>query len=89
MTRLTLGMDMTTALHKISEGNPGALRVIMDSPKYVKGMAAVPMEVIILHFMLELDSRGIYGSRIWMIYKDENGEDYDKFYNTVMKMEPQ
>jgi len=62
---------------KMSEGNPGALTVIMsllrdaakiDPDNWMPGLGEV----------LSLDSMGIYGSKIWMLYKDVCGEDLVK-----------
>ena len=62
---------------KMSEGNPGALTVIMslmrdaqkiDPDNWMPGLGEV----------LSLDSLGIYGSKIWMLYKDVCGEDLVK-----------
>ena len=60
------GMDM---IAKMSEGNPGAINVLMQfitkapmiDPKSCMGG---------LGPILMLDSCNIYGSRIWMLYKD-------------------
>ena len=60
------GMDMIV---KMSEGNPGAVNVLMQlitktptiDPKSCMGG---------LGTILMLDSCNIYGSRIWMLYKD-------------------
>ena len=57
---------------KMGEGNPGALTVIcqiinngarIDPDSALGGLGAV----------LSLDTHGIYGSRIWMLYKDVCG----------------
>jgi len=58
---------------KLAEGNPGATRVCcelltfggeIDPDSALGGLGA----------LLELDSQGIYGPRIWMLYKDVCGE---------------
>ena len=59
-------MDICT---KMSEGNPGALTVIIDM--LTKGETIDPDSWCGgLGSILALDSHGIYGSRIWMLYKD-------------------
>lgn len=52
----------TDAVYIMSEGNPGAVVTIMESFKHL-GMQEC------IRFMLTLDSKGIYGSRIWFGYK--------------------
>jgi hypothetical protein len=68
---------MLDVVTKMSEGNPGALRVIMelftevptiDPQNIMGGIGAI----------LELDTLGVYGPRIWMLYKDVCGEDIAK-----------
>ena len=58
---------------KLSEGNPGALNVCMqileDSPK-IDPDCAHPLITL-----FTFDDLGIYGSRIWMLYKDVCNQD--------------
>ena len=58
---------------KLSEGNPGALNVCMqileDSPK-IDPDCAHPLITL-----FTFDDLGIYGSRIWMLYKDVCDQD--------------
>lgn len=77
MTRLSLNDDYVEAVKKISEGNPGAIRVIMQC--YEKSFLCGQLVVA------ELDIKEIYGSKIWQLYKDECGEDLDKF---ILKADP-
>lgn len=60
------GMDI---IIKMSDGNPGAMTVLMrmmkegggiDPQGFAGGLGAI----------LGLDTHGIYGSKIWMLYKD-------------------
>ena len=71
--RITGQDNVITAITKLSEGNPGGLTVCMNAYKFspvidpigsLGGFAP----------MLALDTLGIYGSRIWMLYKDVCGE---------------
>lgn len=59
---------------KLSEGNPGALSVIMklmeETPRVDPDAAFGPYAGL-----LSLDTGGIYGPRIWMFYKDVAGSD--------------
>lgn len=59
---------------KMAEGNPGAVTILMrlikegefiDRMDWMQGLGSI----------VELDHLGIYGSRIWVLYKDYNGED--------------
>ena len=77
MSRIELNDSMLDVVTKMSEGNPGALRVIMelftevptiDPQNIMGGIGAI----------LELDTLGVYGPRIWMLYKDVCGEDIAK-----------
>lgn len=72
------GSDSTQdVMVKMSEGNPGALTVLMslmtraakiDPDNWMPGLGEI----------LSLDTLGIYGSKIWMLYKDVCGEDLVK-----------
>jgi hypothetical protein len=65
MTKLNdLKMSTMDILMAMSEGNPGALRVCAELVKAEHIMT-----------LLMLDTIGVYGSRIWMLYKDVCGED--------------
>lgn len=68
-SRIKLTDTAMSAAIKMSDGNPGALTVIasmirdgakIDPDSFMGGLGAV----------LGLDTDGIYGSRIWMLYKD-------------------
>jgi len=78
-TRIQLTDTTFTAVFKLAEGNPGATRVCaeilaltptIDPDSALGGLGA----------LLSLDSLGIYGSRIWMLYKDMC---HECIYNTV------
>ena len=75
--RVKLGDNTFDVLHKVSEGNPGALTVCMqlmkvgekiDPDGFMGGMGTI----------LSLDAQAIYGSRIWMLFKDVCGEHLGK-----------
>jgi len=74
MSRIELQDAMSSMVYKMSEGNIGAVNVIVeclqvggsvDPQSTFKGLAPV----------LDMDTLGIYGPRIWMLYKDVCGED--------------
>lgn len=77
MERITLDMSAADAITAISEGNPGAVTVcagiFRDGPTIDPD--AGPMGG--LGPLLNMDSLGIVGPRIWMLYKDVCGERLD------------
>lgn len=77
-SRIDLKDDLVTIMSKMSDGNPGALTVLMrlmkESQKIDPDAAMGPFAHI-----LDLDSFEIYGSHIWIMYKDICGEDIVNF----------
>lgn len=62
---------------KLSEGNPGAVTVLMQM--FAEGGKIDPQCAFGgLGGMIGLDTHGIYGSRIWMLFKDVCGENITK-----------
>jgi len=58
---------------KLSDGNPGALTVCMNA--FQNSSTIDPIGALGgLAPMLAMDTVGIYGPRIWMLYKDVCGE---------------
>jgi len=76
MARLELDDSFKDILFKLSEGNPGALTVCMEM--YTKGAAIDPDAFSPIAPLLGLDTLEIYGSRIWMLYKDVCGQNLTK-----------
>ena len=72
--RITLSDNMVTVASKLSEGNPGAVNVIMQIVKDSEKIDPDAMMGPFAH-LLSLDSFGIYGSNIWILYKDICGQD--------------
>lgn len=62
-------------IFKMSQGNPGAIRVLVDLMKSGPAIDPDAMMSEIAH-ILSLDTLGIMGSEIWMLYKDVCGESY-------------
>lgn len=71
--RITLNDNGITMIKKLAEGNPGAVSVMaemfasnerIDPDDAPGGFGPI----------LSLDTYGIYGSRIWMFYKDVCGQ---------------
>jgi hypothetical protein len=69
------GMDL---LMTMSEGNPGALRVLSEMLTDPIGFMQV----------LSLDDMNIRGTQIWVGYKDYCGEDILKFRECVKTRDP-
>ena len=77
MTKLDLNDSVEDIIIKISEGNPRAISVCMMM--YTKGGAIDPDALFGgLGGVLSLDSLGIYGSKIWMLFKDVCKQDLVK-----------
>jgi len=72
--RIDFKDSVMEAIMKIAEGNPGALRVCMNLYQHT---AAIDPDSAFggLGSILALDSLCIYGSKIWMLYKDVCNED--------------
>lgn len=71
-----IGLSDTTlsAVQKLSEGNPGAITVLMEI--ILKGGPIDPQSAFKEWTgLMGLDSHGIYGSDIWVLYKDVCGQD--------------
>ena len=75
--RITLNMTVQDSIVALAEGNPGALTVCINILKQAK--AIDPQGAMVgLGPILSLDTHGIYGPRIWMLYKDVCGQDMPK-----------
>jgi len=66
----------------LAEGNPGALNVCI---RVAKEAAAIDQDNALASLgpLLTLDSNGIYGSRIWMLWKDVCGQDMINFLGVL------
>jgi hypothetical protein len=69
-TRIEMTDSIMDIYMKMSEGNPGACKALMEMIKL--SPTADPDFGRFAEFgpLLALDSQGIYGSRIWMLFKD-------------------
>jgi hypothetical protein len=67
--RINLGDDFKSIDISMSEGNPGALNVIMQ---IITESERIDPDAVMGPFahLLNLDSCNIYGSKIWILYKD-------------------
>lgn len=72
--RIKLEDTTLDILTKMSEGNPGALNVMM---MLLKEAPAIDPDDFMggLGVILSLDTHDIYGSHIWILYKDISGCD--------------
>lgn len=67
--RIELGDSPQDAVVKMSDGNPGAINVMMSI--ILKGGAIDPKAFLGgLGVILSLDTHGIYGPDIWILFKD-------------------
>lgn len=73
--RITLTDTLLSSIIKLGEGNPGALRVLNEIVKREDDPDSLAGTLGTLGTLLSLDSYGIYGARIWMLYKDVCSED--------------
>lgn len=73
MTRIQLTDKVTDSLAKMSDGNIGALNVLLQLRLKEGGVMKV----------IHLDSIKIYGSDIWVLYKDCCGEDINKLVHVL------
>ena len=77
MAKIKLGMTTFDAIFTVSEGNAGALKVLTDSLQ--KSPEIDPENVFQeLGFIINLDAFEIYGSNIWILYKDICRENLSK-----------
>jgi len=74
MTRIKPRDTLMDSIAKVAENNPGGLRVCIE---LVRDGGDIDPDSALGGFgnILSLDQLGIYGSRIWMLYKDACGED--------------
>jgi hypothetical protein len=67
--RIKLTNTMKEIIANMSEGNPGAVKVIINLMKFTPKIDPQAMFGGLAPLM-SLDTLNIYGSRIWMLYKD-------------------
>ena len=75
MSVITLEDSQIIAVTKMSEGNPGALTVLMELLKNTEhGLISI----------MHLDDMDIRGWKIWVGYKNYCKNDLKKFYDLIM-----
>ena len=67
-TRITMTDTGITVIPKLSDGRPGAINVMCAMLK--EGQQIDPDGMGGIGALLMLDSHGIYGSDIWLLYRD-------------------
>lgn len=72
MAKLTSGISVIDGLTIMGEGNPGAMVILIG---LLRG--GHPEDI------LTLDHLGIYGQDIWILFKDECGEDMETFHREL------
>lgn len=77
MSRIKLEDTVEDALLTVADGNPAA---IMIMTRILKEAAAIDPQDCLggLGVIMDLDTYGIYGPRIWMLYSDVCGKDLVK-----------
>lgn len=76
-SRVTLQMSLRDVVMALAGGNPGALNVCMSI--VMKGAEIDPDSALgPLGALLSLDQHRIYGSEIWMLFKDVCGQSLPK-----------
>ena len=68
-TRIVGSDDVTSVIAKMSDGNPGALNVMCLMMREALGIDPEAVMGGLIHIMT-LDSHGIYGSDIYLLYND-------------------
>lgn len=74
--KITSDMNMMDMMMVMSEGNPGALNILMQMMQNPRSM----MDIFLL------DSLDIRGSKIWMLYSDSCSKNPGKFNRTLMAL---
>jgi len=78
-TEISLSDNTRDVLVTLSEGNPGALRVLMQL------LAREGGSLDLLH----LDDMNIRGTQVWVAFKDFAKEDLDTFVTAIRKRDPE
>lgn len=76
--RISADDTMQQGIMKMVEGNPGAVNVCVDLLKFGQDVNPEAGLTSGMVYIMTLDLLQIYGSRIWMLYKDVCGESISK-----------
>lgn len=80
-TKIHLNMTIQEVVSEMSEGNQGAISVMMMI------LEKEPMRGIF--DILSMDDMNIRGPQIWLAFKDFAGQDLDKMLKAVRERDPQ
>ena len=72
MTRITIDMSITDMFSAMAGNNIGAITVLKEM------LQVNPLDILLL------DTKGIYESKIWMLYNDCCRRDSNRFQRTLM-----
>lgn len=72
MSKIHLSDSVETMFMKMSEGNPGALSVIMELLRSDS-----------FHYIIMCDTLELYGEKLYMLYNDCCGRDIEKMKNVI------
>lgn len=75
-----LNMSFMELIQLFSEGNPGAVTVILELLNRDKNFGFMTL--------LSLDDMNIRGTQIWIAFKDYCNQDYDKFEKAIKSRDP-
>jgi len=77
--KIGINESLMDILFKLSEGNPGAITVLMQMLKQPLGFLQI----------LHLDDMNMWGSQIWVGYKYYCGQDIVKFMEALKTRDPE
>ena len=71
--RITLASSIIDSMVELSEGNPGAATVLLS---LIENYEKIDPQAVLRYWavLMWLDDQCLYGSSIWMLYKDVCGE---------------
>lgn len=72
MSKIKLNMSIVDAITELSEGNPGAINVMV---RLLREAEAIDPDSVFGASgpLMNMDSFGVYGSKIWVLFKDVCG----------------
>jgi hypothetical protein len=83
MSRINLADSTMSAVLKMSDGNPGAMNVIMEMLQPESNKIDPDSVMGGMMKLLSLDTLGIYGSDIYVLHSDICGRDMSKTFAVI------
>ena len=80
MSKLQLTDSTIEILDKMSEGNPGAISILTT---LLFKETAQEMVDSVMHIILPLDTLGVYGSKLYMLWTDACDKNEDKVKKVI------